>query len=230
MRVTAAITLLLIAAGPCEAQSAQPSAAGQQTLDLEHYVAELNNVAADAIRLKDHPDEAGAVKGRLPAEWVVTENGQKYAIPTNWLREELSALEVDHRRAREVSGDLVARLSAMRSGAQSMAGTRPVAPDLARHRLNEILKRHEYRGVTGPSQLKSWWDRATDWIADKLAALFSEAGRHRRISAAIVWLLAAGVGVFLIVWLVRAMLRSSSRTSLKLDAPPPGENNDWAHK
>jgi hypothetical protein len=227
LRISAALLLSLTTVGISPGQSSSPA---QRSLDIGQYVAELKSDSAAARRLKDHPEEAAALEERLQPEWVVAAGAETYAVHSDWLREQMKTLASDPSRADEISGRLVARLDAMEAGARAMMAPQSASVTTARGRLDEILKGREYRGVTGPSPLQGWWDRATDWIAEKLGALFSGVRRHQTLSTTLVWLLAAAVALLLIVWLVRTVLRSSKGTRLRLENPPVPETTEWARQ
>ena len=231
LRLSGAMILCLIMGSALRARPVEPSVpAGPHSLDLAQYVAELENDSTAARRLKEHPAEAAGLEKELPTVWVVAASGQRYTVTTDWLRERLNALESDPGRAAEISGELVARLEAMRAAAQAMTPAPLPTTVAARSRLDNILKRREYRGVAGPNPLRTWWDRITDWIAEKLSILFGKARHHETVSTILVWLLAAGVILLLVVWLVRSALRISTGTSLKLESPPLPERGDWARQ
>lgn len=225
-QVCPAILFFLAAGQACAAQGAQ-APSGQTALDLHQYIAELESKSIAAGRLKDHPDEAARFLAQLPTEWVVTAGGQSYPVNTAWLRSRVSALESDHNRAGEISEELVARLDAMRSGAQAMSTDQVMSTSAARASLETILRRREFRGVVGPSPVRNWWNRFTDWLADQLMRFFGGIGRHRVLSTSVMWLLAAAVGLFLLAWLIRSMLGFSRTTRLKLESPPAAEIEDW---
>jgi hypothetical protein len=231
VQICPAMLVFLFAA---QARAAQAPATFQKTaLDVDQYIAELESKSAAAGRLKDHPDEAARLLAQLPAEWVVTargSGGQTYSIPTAWLRSRIGALDSDHSRAAEISGELVARLDAMRAGAQELSSVHVISISEARATLETILKRREFRGVAGPSPMRTWWNRFTDWLTDKVMRFFGGIGRHRTLSSSIVWLLAAAVGLFLLAWLVRSMLRVSRTTRLQLESPPAGKSEDWGRQ
>jgi hypothetical protein len=230
VRLPLGVILLVIAGTGFGAPAPKSSLAEQPSLDLSQYIAELERGSAAVHRLKEHPDEAGSLRKELPTEWTVVASGQKYVVPAAWFSAKLNALESDHSRAAEISGEVVARLDAMRAGAQAMAAAQSMDTPFARRRLDDILKRREYRGVTGPNPIRSWWDRATDWLSDKLAALLNGARRYGVLSATLLWLLAGGLALFLLVWLVRSVLRISTGTRLKLESPPLPESADWAQQ
>ncbi len=229
LRLPAAAILLVIGAAHC-ARPAETSSPSQNLLDLQGYVAELEKYSAAAGRLKDHPEDAAALQRELPRHWVVTTGGQSYRVSTDWLRERLDALRSGRDHPSDASRELVVRLNAMKASAQALVTAEPAANDAARRSLDEILKRREYRGVTAPGPFRSWWDRATNWVADKLAVVFGSVGRHPRLSTSLVWLLAASVALLLVTWLVRSVLRASVDTRLRLEGPPVSETREWARQ
>jgi hypothetical protein len=229
VRLPAAAILFVIGAAYC-ARPAETSSPSQGPLDLQGYVAELEEYSAAAGRLKDHPEDAAGMQRDLPRQWVVTAGGQSYAVPTDWLRERLDALRSGRGHPSDISRELVIRLNAMKASAQALVTAEPAANDAAQRRLNEILKRRDYRGVAGPGPFRSWWERATNWVADKLAVVFGSVGRHPRLSTSLVWLLAAALALFLVTWLVRSVLRTSASTPLRLEGPPVSEMREWARQ
>ena len=228
VRLPAAVIAFVIGAAHC-ARPAEISSPSQNPLDLLGYVAELEKYSVAAGQLKDHPEDAAALERDLPGQWVVITGGRSYRVSTEWLRERLDALRSGRGHPSDITREVVVRLNAMKASAQALLIAEPAATDAARRRLNEILNRRDYRGVTGPSPVRSWREQATNWVADKLAMLFGSLG-HARLFASLAWLLAAAVALFLVTWLVRSALRVSASTRLRLEGPSVSGPREWARQ
>jgi hypothetical protein len=207
-------TALIFSACLALAQPA-PTALSASPLDLAGYLAELDRWAAAVTRVKQDPSEATALRGQLPPAWSVSVEGQRYEVPTEWLRDELESIEKNPESAASCA-EALERLHAMRAEALRMAlAPSPPSAD-ARQKLNEILKRREFRGVRGPSWLDQWRDRLALWLAELLSKLLGRMGLHAATSRILVWVLIALSSLVLLVWMVRRLMGRHAPVTLTL--------------
>jgi len=181
---------------------------GDATLDVAGYVSELERWKEAASRLKEHPEDAAALKKQLPDHWSVEVQGQHFMVSTEWLGTELQSLEADRKLGAETAGNIQTRLDAMRQDVETLA--QPVAASgVAREKLDSILKGKEFQGLRPPGPLQSLWDRLTAWLMDHLGNLFRGLSNHPVVASLLLWGLVIALGLVLLAWLVRALVSRS---------------------
>jgi hypothetical protein len=213
-------------------ESANAPKPDQQRLDVTAYVLELDRWSAAAERLRTHPDEASALEKGLPRSWTVTLRGQNFSVPTDWLRKTLDSLRSDRASAAGYSKEIRDRLDGMRREAQAFERQPAVEPATARARLQAILSRRDFREAHGPT----WWDRFRErivyWIEDLITRIFGRLGNHPVAYRGIAWVIAVGLVVASMLWLLRILVRGRPGTHLDLRGPIqlPRTWRDWARE
>ena len=150
-RVFACFALLSSLGVPALLKANEPGVS-PTVLDLPAFVSELNRWGEVLGRVKGNPGEAAALRRELPPAWSVKVDGQRIEVPTEWLREELAAIEKDPKSAASCD-TLQRRLRAMRTEALGIPATPGFSAAEARQKLDAILKRPEFRRVHGPTWL-----------------------------------------------------------------------------
>jgi Domain of unknown function (DUF4129) len=201
-------------------------------LDLNGYVSELNRWSASANRLRQHPAEAAALSKELPEHWSVAVQGQRFAVPTQWLRDALARVAEKPKTADGAVKEIELRIEAMRQDAEDLAQTPAVAPGVARSKLEGILKRREFRRVHGPSPVQTLWEQALGWLVDHLDWFFRRLGHHPTVKSVLLWSVVVVLGVIFLTWLVKALLSRSPRAPVDLAGPAAaaGAWRDWMEK
>jgi len=245
-RAFAAILVCLLCCGLCFTQSTaaspqgatSPSGDDTKPLSLNEYRAELDRAIAEVHNATLASGREHDAAQAIPPAWVVQTDGQRYQIPTNWLREALDASDKDANLRRQRLEDAGARLALLRAQAANLEQmeTRPGADDAsgAQARLAEILRRREFRRIV---QQKSWiaelWERILVWLVRLLAKIFGSAERAGTVKNLILY--GAIVAAFiLLAWTVVRALRTLARSEAALrlsGAPPAGKTwNQWARE
>lgn len=187
-------------------------------LDLHAYLAELETWTAASERLKEHPEEAATLRKTLPKAWSVAVDGGRFDVSTQWLDSGLASAQKDPQAAARVAAQMKTRLAAMRASAQALGSPAEFDAQVARGKLDGILKRREFRGVHGPSWWDQWRDRFLAWWADRLSALLGKLHGHPMVARGFLWALIAGVVGAFAVWMVRWVLSGPAGQRLELVA------------
>ncbi len=224
-----AILIAWFAPGVLAGQTAP--AAPSPPLDLQGYTTELARWAASAGRLREHPEEAAALRRQLPEHWSVAVGEQNFQISTDWLGAALDALAANPQLAAPTSQDLGRRLASMLQDSQDLARNSEPASGQARAKLDQILKRREYRSVHAPSQGESFWDQLTDWVLKFLDQIFHRMEGHPTATKLLLWGVVILMGLVFLGWLIYSLTRLSlSRYSLRrarTPAEPPSPPGTW---
>ncbi len=217
-RSFAFVALLLLTSFPAQAQ--QPETASTAApIDLNGYLARLDEWSAATERLKDHPEEAAVLEKQLPQAWPVVIAGQHYVVSTDWLRKTLVSLEVNHWLAGDYSKEIQIHLQVMRAQAESLAQAPSASPSLAQGKLEEILSRREFRGVHGPSWLDRLRERASALLLNVLERLLSRLRGHPVAGKVLLWSLVVAPLLALLFWVVRFLASRPLGVTLKLPEP-----------
>ncbi len=120
----------------------------------------------------------------------------------------------------------------MRADAQAFGREPAVRPDAARNKLDGILKRHEFRGVRGPSWFELLRERVIGWLADLLGKLFGRLRGHPTLTNVFLWSFVIALSLAFLVWLVRSFLSRPVGPALDLKGPVFAARTwrDWARE
>jgi Domain of unknown function (DUF4129) len=223
-----AILIFLISCPAVAAQSqASPSAA--VPLDLKGYMAELDRWSGEAAGLKEHPERAAELIKTLPDAWNVSAHGQRFAVPTTWLRQTLDSLDANHWLAADDCAEMQKRLAAMRADAEAFEQPRAIGQGRARGKLDEILSRREFQEVRGPTWFDELRVRVQNWILDFLDKFFGGLGRHPALGSTLLWLTVGGSVFLFMLLLMRYFLKGTESASLDLESAGPASPTwkDW---
>jgi hypothetical protein len=201
-------------------------------LDLNGYVSELSRWSASTSRLREHPGEAGALGKELPEHWSVDVQGQRFAVSTQWLRDALARVAEKPKTADGAVKEIELRIEVMRQDAEDLAQTPAITPGVARSKLEDILKRREFRNLEAPSPVQTLREWVVGWLADHLGWFFRRLGHHPTVTSVVLWGVVAVFGVIFLAWLVKAILSRSPRAPVELAGPAAsaGAWRDWIGK
>lgn len=198
-----------------------------QELTLEQYKAELNR-CAHAIQ---NPSEIPQVQDALPPVWIVRNGTSRVEVPTERIRTQLQELRL-HPKNPSAARELQLRVDAMTKEAPEMgAADDGMTPEKARSRLENILRRKEFRGSKGPSAMEILSARISRWIFEKLIRLLSRLHIGRTSGSIFVWTV-IGVAFALLSYMAWSWLSSRSQTDAALPAvsPAPSDAREWVQE
>jgi len=178
-------------------------------LDLLGYASELGRWSLSANRLREHPQEAAALRKQLPDHWLVAVEEQHFQVSTEWLGAALDRLSADPQLAADVSQEMSTRLESMLRDSQSLARNPGPKSSVARAKLDEILKRREYRSVRNASQAQGIWDQLADWTWKFINRLFSGVGAHPKVTRILLWGVVIALGMASLGWLIYSLANIS---------------------
>jgi Domain of unknown function (DUF4129) len=214
--------------------SAWPAAFGQspnssppQSLTLKEYLSELDRCGVVLNASPVNPAAVETLRASLPSNWEVTTGGVHYTIGTQWLLGDL--VEIERNPGANSSALAIARqkLKLYRTDAQALVNSMDSQQDLARSRsrLNAILSGREFRGQEGPT----WFDvlerRISDWVDRQLDKIFGPI-RRKKIGNVVAWVAIGLVGVLLLFWTLRFLMRAGQGAEMDLSGAAP-IGHDW---
>jgi hypothetical protein len=221
------LLLAILFAWPSATFAQSPNSVLPQTLTLKEYIAELDRCATVLNASPVSPAAVEALRDSLPSNWTLTVEDRHYMIGTQWLSGHLVEIERNPGANTPALAQARQKLELYRLDAQALATSidsqRDPAP--SRNRLNSILSSREFRGQQGPT----WFDvlerRILDWIDRQLDKIFGPI-RRRKLGNIVAWIAIGLVGVLLLFWTLRFLMRAGQSAEMDLSGAAP-IGNDW---
>jgi len=173
------------------------------TLSIAEYRQQLNDLSSQAESLRDQPDNSGKMLAGLPEHVLVLAHSREYSVNYQWLKDDLSKFQKAGPGARTaILQGIQQHFKTLISESQAIENS-SADPEQSRKKLDEILSRHEFQRVQGPSAWAILRARIYEWLA-----------RHLRVGRAkwawdflqiAVYLLIAGAVVAFAIWIIRRL-------------------------
>ena len=217
------VLILLVLALFARAHGATTS----QQLSLQEYIFELDKCSALLASSGNNPAVLRTLRMALPSQWIVSAGNQTYTVSTDWLADGLARTETARRGDSAALQQTQQQIAVHRDAAQALAvPASPQTLDRSRARLNRILEGREFQAIHGPT----WFDllraRVYDWISRQLEKLFGRFRGGRALGNVIAWIVIALAALLLILWAVRASMRTGARPEMDLrGAAGPGKDS-----
>jgi len=183
----------------------------QTSFDLQSYTTELERWSELAGRLRDHPDQASALRKQLPDSWSVVVEAQRFTVSTRPLGAAIERVVRDPASGARATREISERIARMIEDARavSRAADRDYSPERAR--LDQILKRREFRFVHERARSETFWDQLLDRLWQWLAGLFDRVGNHPNATNFLRRGIVVVLGLILLVWLAHTLTHVSYR-------------------
>jgi hypothetical protein len=195
-----------VAFGRAQAPPTENATTASSAYDVASFAAELRRLS-DVLGEKPSVNEMAALRDSLPRSWIVSTPEHTYAISSQPLRNQLTALSSDKA---QVWVDRLA--SELELSAPSPAQTSREA----QAELQRILARPEFAAVRPPSAWELFRQRLAAWVGRMLMKLFGGIGRHPIGGAILFWfIVVAGVGA-IALWIFRFLANRD-----RMDSLPP---------
>ncbi len=188
-----------------------------QQLSLEEYIFDLDKCSAILASSGNNPTVLRTLRMSLPSRWIVSAGHQTYSVSTDWLADGLARTETARQGDSAALQQTQQEIAVHRDAAQALAA--PVSLqslDRSRAKLNHILDSKEFQAIHGPTWFEILRARFYDWIWRQLGKLFGRLRGGRAIGNVIAWIVIALAALLLIVWAVRASMRTGIRPEMDL--------------
>ncbi len=185
--------------------------ARSESISVPEYRRQLHDIAEKVDALKDNPSEAGKLVTEIPDHVAVTTGSGEVSVNYKNLKDDLAAFS----RADETKRE--ALLPAIQKYVQSLNAAaetyeKPGADaSMARGKLNEILSRHEFNKVKGPTAKDALLARIYRWLSRLLNKLSLRGGSSFDWMQLFIYLLVGAAASLLAIWTVRPILRNMAR-------------------
>jgi Domain of unknown function (DUF4129) len=216
MLLPALVGCVVFLTATTRAQTSQNQPQMARELDLPAYQAELARCAASIKR----PEEISRLRRSLPPAWRVRTDETRIEVSTEWLTSALQKLERDPAESASRLRDIDVRLAAMRQAAMELeTGSNETSPKDSRADLEKILRRREFRGMQGPSQMELLKTRILRWIAERIYRLFSRLHLGSTTGNVLAWIVVGLAFLTLCYWVWQSLSRSTHLPETPPDGP-----------
>jgi hypothetical protein len=221
------LLLAILSAWPLATCAQSSNSILPQTLTLKEYIAELDHCATVLDASPISPAAVEALRDSLPSHWTVTAEDRSYAIGTQWLSGDLVEIERNPGPNTPALAQARQKLELYRADAQALATSIDSKSDPlpSRSRLNSILGSREFRGQQGPTWFGVLGRRILDWIDRQLDKIFGPI-RRKKLGNVVAWIAIGLVGVLLLFWTLRFLMRAGQGADMDLTGAAP-IGNDW---
>jgi hypothetical protein len=221
------LLLAILSAWPSTTFAQSPNSNFPQALTLKEYIAELDRCAAVLNASPVNPAAVEALRDSLPSNWTVEAEDGHYTIGTQWLSGDLVEIERNPGANTPALAQARQKLALYRADAQALATSIDSQRDPAqlRKRLNSILSSREFRGQQGPTWFNVLERRILDWIERQLDKIFGPI-RRSKLGNMVAWIAIGLVGVLLLFWTLRFLMRTGQSAEMDLSGAAP-IGSDW---
>ena len=189
---------------------------------LQQYISELDELSTLATKAVNDNSAAQAALNNFRGDWVVTDSGQSFTIPTGWLTDQFEKLQKDPTAA--LRDAVLERLSVMKANAQAFQQS-PSEATTAHGALTKILARSEFHQVHGAT----WWDRLKYrielWIFRQLSRFFGSSSAPV-VGHILVWAL-VGLAVLALAYFLLRTMRQNVRLESIMPEVLPVSAKQW---
>ncbi|HET9839160.1 MAG TPA: DUF4129 domain-containing protein [Candidatus Angelobacter sp.] len=178
-----------------------------ESISVAEYRAQLRDIAAKIAALGNHPEQAGKAVAEIPDQTTVTTGAGNVTVNYKNLKDDLAAFSGAEQQKRP------ALLSKIQSYVQTLSAAADAyeqsATDLpsARAKLDQILSRHEFNKVKGPTAKDTFLSKVYRWLSRMLNKLSFGKGSRFDFFELFIYLLVGAAVSILLIWTLRRLRR-----------------------
>jgi Domain of unknown function (DUF4129) len=205
------------------------AASTSQQLSLQEYIFELDKCSALLASSGNNPAVLRTWRMSLPGQWIVNVGNQTYTVSTDWLTDGLARTETARHGDATSLEQTRQQIAVHRNAAEALStASSPQTLDESRAKLNHILAGKAFQAIHGPTWFEVLRARFYDWVVRQLQKLFGRLRGGRVIGNVIAWTVIALAALLLILWAVRATIRTGARPEMDLrGAAGPGRDSPY---
>ena len=152
-------------------------------------------------------------------------------VSTRPLGAALDRLIRDPRTAAGAAQEISARVESLLDDARAISRTSVRDYTAPRAKLDDILRRREFRFVRGPTESEILWNQLVDRLMLWIDRLLSRAGGHPRVANFLRWGIVIVLGLFFLAWLIYTLAHVSyQRFPAPVAAAPTAPWRDWVQE
>jgi uncharacterized protein DUF4129 len=178
-----------------------------ESVSISQYRQQLHGIATKVDALGSHPDEAGELVASIPDHVSVATSTGEISVSYKTLKDNLAAFAAADESKRP--GLLTQIQSYTRELLAAADGYEKRHADLSStHRqLEQILSRHEFKKVRGPSAKDAFLARVYRWLSRLLSKISLGTGTQFDWMRLLIYLLIGAAVALLSIWTIRRMRR-----------------------
>jgi hypothetical protein len=198
-----------------------------ESVSVAAYRAQLHDIAAKITALRDHPEQAGKTVTEIPDQTTVNTGAGDVTVNYKSLKDDLAMLSRTEQQKRPALlskiQDYVQALSSAADAYQQSAADIPSA----RAKLDQILARHEFNKVKGPSAKDTLLSKVYRWLSRMLNKLsFGKGSRFDFLQLFIYLLIGTAVSI-LLIWTLRRLRRPQEQLPQREVIPFAPSARSW---
>jgi hypothetical protein len=178
-----------------------------ESISVAEYKRQLHDIAEKVNALKADPTQAGKLVTEIPDQVGVTTSSGEVSVNYKNLKDDLAAFSRADERKREAMLTTIQKyVQALNAAAETYE--KPGADaTVARSKLNEILSRHEFNKVKGPTAKDAFLAKIYRWLSRLLNKLSLRGGSSFDWMQLFIYLLVGAAASLLAIWTVRRLRR-----------------------
>jgi hypothetical protein len=183
----------------CQAQA--------ESISISEYRQQLHGIAEKVQALESHPEKAGELVAAIPDHVSVATGSGEINVNYKTLKDSLATLAgADEQKRPEILQQLQNYTQALSAAAESYE--KRSADLTSTHRtLDQILSRHEFNKVKGPSVKDALLARLYRWLSRLLGKIALGGGSKFDWMRLLIYLLVGAAVTLLLVWTIRRLRR-----------------------
>jgi hypothetical protein len=178
-----------------------------ESMPISEYRQQLQDIAAKVDSLQLHPETAGNVVKDIPDHVSVTTSSGEISVNNKTLKDNLAAFAAaDEKKRPELLQQIQSYMQATSAAAESYE--KPSVDLSAAHgKLDQILARHEFKKVQGPSAKDVLLSRIYRWLAKIISKLMFRGSGNFDWMRLVIYLLVGAAVALLLLWTIRRLRR-----------------------
>ena len=182
-------------------------AAQAESASVAEYRQQLRDIAQKVEDLKPHPEQAGRLVSEIPNQVTVKTSTGEVTVNYKNLQDDLAVFShADEQKRAALLTKIQNYVQALNAAAEAYEKT---GADLssAHGKLNQILARHEFNKVKGPSAKDALLTKIYRWLSRLLSKLAFGKGSRFDWMQLFIYLLVGAAVTLLLFWTIRRLRR-----------------------
>jgi hypothetical protein len=182
-------------------------AARAASVSVADYQQQLRDISEKVDVLKLHPEQAGKLVTQIPDQVTVSDGSSEINVNYKDLKDDLAAFsQASQEKRPALLGKIQNYVEALNQAAAAYGKT---GADLssAHGKLSQILSRHEFNKVKGPSAKDALLARIYRWLSRMLRKLRISSGSRFDWMQLFIYLLVGAAVTLLLIWTIRRLRR-----------------------
>ena len=178
-----------------------------ESISIPEYREQLHGIAAKVEALQSHPETAGEVVTAIPDQVSVATSSGEISVSYKILKDNLAAYAAANEEKRPGLLRQVQNYTHELSAAADGYEKRSSDLTSTHRKLDQILSRHEFKKVQGPSVKDALLARIYRWLSRLLSKLSFGPGTQFDWMRLLIYLVVGAAVTLLLVWTIRRLRR-----------------------